>query len=113
MKAANSFRDYVLDQLSALPELRARAMFGGHGLYQGKYFFGIIAEGRLYFKTDDRTRVAYMERGMGPFTYEKHKSISLQYYELPPEVLEDRFELVAWANRAIQVAARQKKPAKG
>ncbi len=107
---ANTFRDYVLDQLSTLPEVRARSMFGGYGLYQSTHFFGIIAEGRLYFKTDDQTSVAYMERGMGPFIYEKSKkTISMRYYEVPPEVLEDRVELTAWANRAVEVAARQPK----
>jgi hypothetical protein len=28
-------KEFVLDQLGALPELRARAMFGAHGLYAG------------------------------------------------------------------------------
>jgi hypothetical protein len=32
--ADESFKEFVLDQLSALPELRAKAMFGAHGLYQ-------------------------------------------------------------------------------
>ena len=51
--ADESFKEFVLDQLSALPEVRARAMFGAHGLYQGERFFGILDEGRLFFK---RTR---------------------------------------------------------
>ncbi len=48
----DSFKEFVLDQLGALPELRARAMFGAHGLYAGEKFFGILDEGRLFFKTD-------------------------------------------------------------
>src|SRR5271170_5903973 len=48
----DSFKEFVLDQLGALPELRARAMFGAHGLYAGDKFFGILDEGRLFFKTD-------------------------------------------------------------
>jgi hypothetical protein len=38
----DSFKEFVLDQLGALPELRARAMFGAHGLYSGEHFFGIL-----------------------------------------------------------------------
>jgi DNA transformation protein and related proteins len=99
-----SFKDFVLDQLSALPELRARRMFGGYGIYQGEHFFAIIVEGRLYFKTDDTTRDTFIQKGMGPFTYEKdHRLISMRYFEVPPEVLEDRIELLRWANRAIDV----------
>ena len=43
----DSFKEFVLDQLSALPELRAKAMFGAHGIYSGGKFFGILDEGRL------------------------------------------------------------------
>ena len=105
----DSLKSFVLDQLSALPDLRTKAMFGGHGLYQADRFFGILMEGRLYFKVDDASRAAFVERGMGPFTYEKaRRTLAMNYFEVPPEVLENREELVAWANRAIQVAARPK-----
>ena len=103
-----SFKDFVLDQLSGLPEVRARAMFGGHGLYQGDHFFGILAEGRLYFKTDEASRDAYVERGMEPFTYEQAgRKTMMHYFEVPAEVLEDRVALVEWAAQAV-VAAKQK-----
>ena len=48
----DSFKAFVLDQLSAVSEVRARAMFGAHGLYSGEHFFGILDEGRLFFKTN-------------------------------------------------------------
>lgn len=101
-----SFTDFVLDQLSALPELRARAMFGARGLYCGERFFGILDEGRLFFKVSDATRADYVGQGMEPFTYEQRgRTMTMSYYEVPPDVLENRVDLVAWAERAIQVAA--------
>ncbi len=42
--ADESFKEFVLDQLGALTEVRARAMFGAHGLHQGEHFFGILDE---------------------------------------------------------------------
>lgn len=48
----DGFRDFVLDQLSELPGLTHRSMFGGYGLYCGSVFFGIVQKGRLYFKTN-------------------------------------------------------------
>jgi DNA transformation protein len=109
----DSFKDFVLDQLSALPEVWAKAMFGAHGLYQGEYFFGILDEGRLFFKTDAQSQADYVARGMEPFTYESRgRTLTMSYHEVPPDVLENPPELVAWARRAIQAAARQKKPAK-
>ena len=89
--ADDSFKSFVLDQLTALPELRARAMFGGHGLYSGERFFGILFEGRVYFKADEVTRAAYESRGMSAFTYEmKGRVMTMSYYEVPLDVLEDR-----------------------
>lgn len=102
----NSFKDFVLDQLATLPEVRARAMFGAHGLYQGDRFFGILDEGRLFFKVSEATRAAYVERGMEPFTYtSRGRTMTMSYYEVPPDVLENAAELADWARRAIQVAA--------
>jgi DNA transformation protein and related proteins len=112
--ADDSFKEFVLDQLGALPELRARAMFGAHGLYQADRFFAILDEGRLYFKVSEKSRAAYEERGMKPFTYQaKGRTMTIGYYEVPPDVLENAKELVEWAMRAIEAAgASPKKPKK-
>lgn len=109
----DSFKAFVLDQLSALPDVRAKAMFGAHGIYAGEKFFGILDEGRLFFKTDASSQADYTARGMEPFTYEsKGRVLTMSYHEVPPDVLENPHELTAWARRAIQVAANQKKPVK-
>ena len=103
----------MLDQLGALPELRARAMFGAHGLYSGDKFFGILDEGRLFFKTDAASAADYTARGMGAFTYEsKGKRLTMGYHEVPPDVLENAPELTAWARRAMIIAANNKKSSK-
>src|ERR1700744_5045188 len=110
----DSFKEFVLDQLHALPDLRAKAMFGGHGLYSDDKFFGILDEGRLFFKTNDQTALEYTGRGMGPFTYQmKGKTMSMAYHEVPPEILEQPHELILWARQAIALAAtKSKKPVK-
>jgi DNA transformation protein len=109
----DSFKEFVLDQLSALPDVRARAMFGAQGLFQGEYFFAILDEGRLFFKTDAQSQLDYTARGLGPFTYESRgKVMTMTYHEVPPDVLEQPPELVEWARRAIATAVRSRKPAK-
>ena len=101
----HSFKEFVLDQLRGLSGLRVRAMFGGHGLYQDGTFFGILFEGRLYFKTDSRSRRDYIALGMEPFRYEQRgRRMTMQYHEVPARVLESPHELVAWAMRAVQAA---------
>jgi len=111
--ADESFKAFVLDQLSAVPDVRVKAMFGGHGIYAGERFFGILDEGRLYFKVDETTRGDYESRGMGPFTYEmKGREMTMGYYEVPLDVLENAMELEFWAQKAIRVAEmKAKKPA--
>ena len=101
----DSFKAFVLDQLSALPDVRAKAMFGAHGIYSGDKFFGILDAGRLFFKTDTASAADYTARGMEPFTYEmKGKTMTMAYHEVPPDVLENAPELTAWARRAIDLA---------
>jgi len=104
--ADQSLKEFVMDQLRVLPELRAKPMFGGYGLYQSDQFFGILIQGRLYFKTDEQTRRAYTERGMGPFVYEKaRRPTTLNYFEVPPDVLENRESLLARAQLAVASAS--------
>ena len=108
--ADDSFNEFVLDQLGALPDLRAKAMFGAHGLYCGEKFFGILDEGRLFFKTDAATQADYTARGMEPFSYESNgKVMTMSYHEVPADVLEQPHELTAWARRAIQIASAKPK----
>ena len=110
--ADDSFKKFVLDQLSALPDVRARAMFGAHGLYSDDKFFGILDEGRLFFKTSAQTETDYTARGMGPFTYTmKGKTKTMAYHEVPPDVLEQPHELILWARKAIALAATSNKKA--
>lgn len=100
------FLEFVLDQLSRIPAVTSRRMFGGIGLYQGPVFFAIIDEGKLYFVTDDETRAHYESRGMGPFEYAPGKVIRT-YYEVPVDVLEDDTELQAWAREAVAAQKRR------
>jgi len=97
----DSFKDFVLDQLGGLPGVACRAMFGGYGLYRDEVFFGIVHKGRLYFKTDDRTRAAYLTHGMKPFRPNRKQTLKT-YYEVPVDVMEDAGELIAWAARAAR-----------
>jgi DNA transformation protein len=99
----DSFVEYVVDQLRRLGVVEAKAMFGGHGLYCGGVFFAIIADGRLYFKTDAANRPDYEGRGMAAFRPNPKQTLRT-YYEVPVEVLEDDEELSAWAERALAAA---------
>jgi DNA transformation protein and related proteins len=98
----NEFKEYVLDQLHRLSGVECKHMFGGFGLYCNGTFFGIIADGCVYFKTDATTVDAYKERGMQPFKPSAKQTLK-NYYEVPAEILEDEEELAQWAQSAHNV----------
>ena len=95
----DEFTDFVLDQLDNLPGLTHRAMFGGYGLYCGRVFFGIVHQGRFYFKTNATTAQRYRERKMKPYRPNAKQTLN-SYYEVPVEILEDAGELTIWARQA-------------
>jgi len=108
MSVSPTFRTFVLEQLGrVLPDLRARNMFGGVGLYSGPRFFALIDDDTLYFKVDDMTRADFEARGMGPFRPGGPEGEIMQYYAVPPDVMEDPDDLQRWADRAVAVAARK------
>ena len=104
LRVSPSFRDFVLDQLADVPDLRAKAMFGGVGLYSGEHFFGIVANDVLYLKADDSTRAEFEQAGGRPFTPYPDRSGTMSYYSVPIGVLESAPDVLEWVKRAIAVA---------
>lgn len=114
--ADQALRDAVLARLAPLGPVRARAMFGGHGLYLGERFFGLIAEGRLYFRTDEASRSAYVERGMRAFqpsNRPRGAKTAARHFEVPAEVFEDADALCDWALRASETEQPKRRPRAG
>jgi DNA transformation protein and related proteins len=107
MPVSPTYRTYVLEQLSRLGTVTAKAMFGGLGLYHDGVFFGLVDNDTLYLKVDDATRGDYEAAGMGPFRPSAAEAPSTGYYEVPGDVLEDSAALQGWAERAVGVARRK------
>lgn len=106
MAVSEDFLAYVEEQLADVDGLRSRRMFGGVGLYSGDTFFGLLADNTLYLKADDLSRGDFLARGMQPFRpYRNKPDLSMSYYAVPADVLEDTDSLVAWARRAVRAAA--------
>jgi len=107
MPVSSSYRTFVLEQLQVVGPVKARAMFGGVGLYCQGLFFALIDDDTLYLKVDDTTRPEFERVGSQPFRPYGDEAYSMQYYELPADVLEDRSALRAWVEGAIGVARRK------
>jgi DNA transformation protein and related proteins len=107
MPVSNGYRTYIIEQLQALPQLSTRRMFGGLGLYSGAWFFALIDDDVLFFKVDDANRADYQARGMQGFRpFPDRPDVSLGYFQVPPEVIEEAEDLARWARRSIEVAQR-------
>ena len=109
MRVSSGFRAFVLDQLAGLPGIHDRAMFGGVGLYADDVFFGILASDVLYFKVDGSTRQDYESAGSRPFRPYPDRAMTMPYYAVPIEIVEDAPTLVKWAARAAVVAKASRK----
>lgn len=102
-KTTDTFREFVVEQLEGVRDVRCKAMFGGHGLYAGERFFGIIYKGRLFFKVSENSKSVYTKAGMRPFKPSATMTLK-SFYEVPADVLEDSDEIAEWAATAIEAA---------
>lgn len=113
MPRRSEFVEFVLERLAAVGRLRARAMFGGHGIYHDDRIFAISVDGRLFFKADEVTRSDFEARGLAPFTYiARGQNVTMQYFEVPPEVFDEADAMRVWAGKALAAAARSAEMAK-
>jgi TfoX/Sxy family transcriptional regulator of competence genes len=106
MAVSRAFREFVLDQLSSVADVRSRPMFGGLGLYSRGQFFGLVWNDVLFLKVDEATRPAYKAAGMQPFNPYPERGVTFQYYEVPLGVVESAEELTRWANDALRASRR-------
>lgn len=106
MSSAREFAEFLCEQLQPLGPVEARRMFGGCGLFLDGLMFAIVVDDTLYFKTDDTSRAAYAQEGLGPFTYgtKNGDKVIMGYWKAPSRCLDDADELLTWARPAVTVA---------
>jgi len=114
MGNSRDFVEMALEVLSPLGEVSAKAMFGGHGVYLDGLMFALIAEDVLYLKADEANREMFEAEGLEPFRPFAHKpNYKMNYYEAPPDALEDPDDLLPWARGAFEAALRAGRGKKG
>lgn len=108
MPQKSEFVEYLIEMLQPLGNIREKSMFGGWGFYADERFFAIVADDAFYVKVDDVSRQEFESRGLKPFRYEVRGNTraSMDYYEPPPEAMDDREVLCEWARKGIEAAVR-------
>jgi DNA transformation protein len=112
MTVSDEFLGFVLDQLAGWPGVSARRMFGGAGLYRGGIMVGLVAEDRTYLRVDDANRASFEAAGSEPF-HPYGSSAKMPHYEVPADVIEDPESFRAWAEGALEAAARRARTPSG
>ncbi len=112
MKQDGGFYEWVChDLFDGIKDITSRRMFGGYGFYLRGNIFAIIADGRLYFKADAAAISDFQKHGSTPFQYsaKDRTKVTMGYWELPEEIMEDRAALTTWITRASASAKKSKK----
>ena len=101
------------DLFAPFGKVKLRRMFGAEGLFRDGLMFGIVYRERIYFKTSEDSRQAFITEGASPLYYEfkNAEGVLTSYYELPDRLYDDPDELTEWARTAFAVA-RNKSVAK-
>ncbi len=104
---SSDLADHCLELLAPLGAVRARRMFGGHGLYCDELFFALIATDRLYLKVDAQSQPAFVAAGCEPFVYEaRGRATATSYWTVPAEAMESPDLMQPWARLALAAALR-------
>lgn len=110
MAAESDFVDYLLELLAEFPDVSAKRMFGGYGLFRDGLMFGLVADSTLYLKVDDQNRADFEAQELEAFTYKgKGKPVSMSYHRAPAEALDNADDMLTWAESAYAAALRAKK----
>ncbi|MFL6661759.1 MAG: TfoX/Sxy family protein [Rhizobacter sp.] len=106
--AQNELANHCVELLSPLGAARSRRMFGGHGIYVDDLFVALIAYDRIFLKTDEETRPAFVAAGCEPFVYDAGggKQVSVGYWSAPAEAMDSPAQMAPWARLAIAAALR-------
>ena len=105
----NEFVNNLDEVFTLFGPVHARKMFGGYGIYRDKLMFALVAEGELFLKADERSRVAFIELGLPAFEYRKNdRPIKMSYYLAPEAIFDDPEAAREWADRAYAAALRAK-----
>ena len=99
--------EHCLELLAPMGAIRARSMFGGHGLYCDDLFFALIAADRLYLKVDAQSQPAFSAAGCEPFVFDnKGKRMTTSYWTVPTDAMESPALMQPWARQALAAALR-------
>ncbi|MCE2992597.1 MAG: TfoX/Sxy family protein [Alphaproteobacteria bacterium] len=103
MSTSDGFIEYLLDQMSEIDGIRSRKMFGGYGIYKHSIIFGIVVDEVFYIKGHDQNIALIKSLNSQPFSYtnKNGKLVSMRYWAVPVDTLEDREQLLSLIEQSV------------
>lgn len=100
----SSFKDYIMEQFNDIIGISGKSMFGAYAFFFNGKIFGMIADGKLYFKVGKHNSENFKYYDSKPFVYtsKKGKEVTMPYYEVPVDVIENTEELKEWVYNTVK-----------
>jgi DNA transformation protein len=101
------YRAWLIELFAPLGSVSVRRVFGFFGLYVGETMFGLVADERIYLKTDTGSRGAFEREGSAALSYvaPNGERRVTSYREIPGRLIDEPEEIVEWARQAHRVAS--------
>ena len=107
MPESPGFVAFAVELLGHVGPVRARAMFGGHGIYCGDLMIGLVDDDEVFLKTDPETRPRFEEAGCRQWVYTGgRKEMRTSYFRPPDEAHESPEDMEPWGRLALEAARR-------
>jgi DNA transformation protein len=104
---STGFVAFSVELLSRVGPVRARAMFGGHGIYCGDLMIGLVDADELFLKTDAESRARFEAAGCRRWAYSGGgRTVETSYFRPPDEAHESPEEMEPWGRLALAAARR-------
>jgi DNA transformation protein len=101
------FIAFAVELLGRVGPVRARAMFGGHGLYCGGVMIGLVDDDEIFLKTDAETRPRFEEAGCRQWVFVGGgKEMRSSYFRPPDDAHESPEDMEPWGRLAVEAARR-------
>lgn len=103
MAFSESIATFATDQLVGIGQIRTKKMFGALAFYCDDILFGAVMDSSFTLKAkDEALQKEFISNGMARHKLEG-RDIKMPYFDVTPEILEDRDELKIWVAKTLDI----------
>ena len=108
MAVDENYLALITDQMSEIPNVDTKKMFGGLGFFREGIMFAIIGGGNFRLWADASNIADFEKHGMSNYRPRPNSKV-MPYWKVPIEIMEDKAMLAIWAEKSYTVAVSNKK----